>query len=197
MTDLSNLELLLVSTFTDRTLSWSSGCVVKPLPKAHLFLGDRVPFNNTTASTLKFLYKRVQLSLACNCCKYTLLHLDQNSCARCCVRLHFLWQYRSSLLKSPGGSDASLVFPVSSIYLMIIWWLWKRIAECPYCRRPVIDCGLCLAKECSQRFFDDTITMLSNKTTHDVPYWPDFPFPHASKATRGCGILNPLIDLNF
>ena len=54
-------------------------------------------------------------TLACNCCKYSLLHLDQNSCARCCVRLHFLRQYKSSLLNSPGGGSRSLVFPVSSI----------------------------------------------------------------------------------
>ena len=85
------------------------------LPKGHLFLGDWFSFSNTTSPTLKFLFGRVHLILACNCCKYSLLHLDQNSCARCCVRLHFLRQYKSSLLNSPGGGSTSLVFPVSSI----------------------------------------------------------------------------------
>ena len=64
---------------------------------------------------LKFLCGRIHLFLACNCCRYSLLHLDQNSCARCCVRLHLFLQYRSSLLNSPRGGSTSLVFPVSSI----------------------------------------------------------------------------------
>ena len=63
---------------------------------------------------MKFLRGRIHLFLACNCCKYSLLLLDQNSCAKCCVRLHFFLQYKSSLLNSPGGGSTSLVFPVSS-----------------------------------------------------------------------------------
>ena len=85
------------------------------LATGHLFLGDWFSFNRTTSPILKFLCGRIHLFLACNCCRYSLLHLDQNSCARCCVRLHLFLQYRSSLLNSPGGGSTSLVFPVSSI----------------------------------------------------------------------------------
>ena len=81
----------------------------------HLFLGDWFSFNRTTSPILKFLCGRIHLFLACTCCRSSLLHLDQNSCARCCVRLHLFLQYRSSLLNSPGGGSTSLVFPVSSI----------------------------------------------------------------------------------
>ena len=81
----------------------------------HLFLGDWFSFNRTSP-ILKFLCGRIHLFLACNCCRYSLLHLDQNSCAKCCVRLHLFLQYRSfSLLNSPGEGSTSLVFPVSSI----------------------------------------------------------------------------------
>ena len=64
---------------------------------------------------LKFLCGRVHLFLTCNCCRYSLLHFDQNSCAKCCVRLHFFLQHKSSLLNSPGGGSTILVFPVSSM----------------------------------------------------------------------------------
>ena len=63
---------------------------------------------------------RIYLFLACNCCRYSLLHLDQNSCARCSVRLHLFLQYKSSLLNSPGGGSTSLVFPVSSLAIMVV-----------------------------------------------------------------------------
>ena len=81
----------------------------------HLFLGDWFSFNRMTSPILKFFCGRIHLFLSCNCCRYSLLHLDQNSCARCCVRLHLSRQYRSSLLNSPDGGSTSLVFPVSSI----------------------------------------------------------------------------------
>ena len=89
--------------------------MARTLPKGHLFLGDWFSFSNTTSPTLKFIFDGGHLILACNCCKYSLLHLDQNSCARCCVRLHFLRQYKSSLFNSPDGGSTSLVFPFSSI----------------------------------------------------------------------------------
>ena len=115
LTGLSSSEPLLVNTVTDRTCPWSSGWVSITLAMGHLFLGDWFSFSRTTSLILKFLCGRIHLFLACNCCRYSLHHLDQNSRARCCVRLHLFLHYRSSLLNSPGGGSTSLVFPVSSI----------------------------------------------------------------------------------
>ena len=115
LTGLSSLEPLLVNTISDCTWSWSLGWMTTALAMGHLFLGDWFSFNSTTSLTWKFLRGRIHLFLAFNCCRYSLLHLDQNSCVRCCVCLHLFLQYNSSLLNSPGGGSTSLVFPVSSI----------------------------------------------------------------------------------
>ena len=112
---LSSLESLLVNIFTDSTWPWSSGWVATTLAMGHLFLGDWFSFNSTTSPTWKFLRGRIHLFLACNCCKYSLLNLDQNSCARCCVPLHLFLQCKPSLLNYSSKGSTSLVFPVSSI----------------------------------------------------------------------------------
>ena len=115
LTGLSSLDLLLANTVTDRTWPWSSRWVATTLAMGHLFLGDWFSFNNTTSPTWKFLRGRIHLFLACSCCRYSLLHLDQNSWAICCVRRHNFLHYRSSFLNSPGGGSTSFAFPVRSI----------------------------------------------------------------------------------
>lgn len=117
LTGLSSLDQLLVNTVTGPhlTLIIGMGCHYfshEPSVSRRL---DFFNFSNTASPTWKFLRGRIHLFLAFNCCRYSLLHLDQNSCARCCVCLHLFLQYNSSLLNSSGGGSTSLVFPVSSI----------------------------------------------------------------------------------
>lgn len=97
-TGLSSLDPFPASTVADRTWPWSLGWVATTLAMGHLFLGDWFSFKSATSPTWKFIRERIHLFLVCNCCRYSLLHLDQNSCTRCCVRLHLFLQWGLSFI---------------------------------------------------------------------------------------------------
>ena len=145
LTGLSNLEPLPVSTVTDRTRSWTSGWVATTLPKCHLFRGDWFSFSNATSPTLKFPFGRVHLILAWNCCKYSLLHLDQTlvlgaacfSIFTCSLNCWRTVQYHQVLSFLSGLMNSSPSVPS-----------WKRYPSFFYIIPEISRAGLLPRKDC-------------------------------------------------
>ena len=77
-----------VADWTVIDLTWPSSCrrAARTLAMGHLFLEVFLSFNRTISPSAMFLLWRVHLCLAGKLCKYSLLHLFQNSLAICCTR---------------------------------------------------------------------------------------------------------------
>ena len=146
-----SMVLVLVRSFTRRTVSSESGMVWVILPIIHVFRGDELSTNNATSPGVKFLFSFPHFWCSWRRGKYSRVHLLQNRSARYCTCRHRLLAYRSSLVKVPSGM-LGCVF-ISSKWLGVKGSMWS--ACCLLCFEPhtseFVDCrqwGAVLWQEC-------------------------------------------------
>lgn len=104
-----------MTTWTLRTLPSSSGYRSVTCPSSHLFLGRFSSFTSTS-STCMFRLGLFHCWRGCSDCRYSFLHLLQNSFAKYCIRHQGFLEYMSGLSKVPGGGNTILLFMVRSLY---------------------------------------------------------------------------------
>ena len=79
----------------------------------HWFWPTSFWHSSTTSSTKKFLFRLCHLLHVCRDWRNSFLQCDQNSFAICWIWCHLLWQYKSGLLKFPGGGIMTFNFMVN------------------------------------------------------------------------------------
>ena len=146
---------------------------VKPiiLANGHWLHWQSCSFNITMSPTSKLFLLSFHFCLLCKLCRNSFLHLCQNFSAICCTCVHLLLEYRSGLMKTPGGVMTAFVFIVNRLLGESgIWLLVSLKVSTVRGLKLIIDCTYA-TKVLSVSLFNDWPCVFSNPSKIPLAVW--------------------------